>query len=247
MGGPPGTLIVVPGSSGLDFRDVHAVDERTAYLLSIGEGEKSRIYKTTDGGERWTLQLTLHDTREFLDAIAFWDAEHGLALGDPIAGRFLILTTDDGGSKWTRRADEVMPPSLPGEGAFAASGTCLVAAGAQNAWFATGGARRFPGVPDGRSRSNLDVPRGSDRGRECLFRDLLAGVSRCEPWRGGGRRLQTNGPCRSRRRPHRERRSKLDAQRGQRTAGLPIVCGLSTEGPQADSGRRWSIGSGPFG
>lgn len=50
-GGTTWHLIVVPGSSGLDFRDVHAVDERTAYLLSIGEGEKSRIYKTTDGGE----------------------------------------------------------------------------------------------------------------------------------------------------------------------------------------------------
>src|SRR5262245_45734324 len=40
----------IPGAAELDFRDIHAVDDRTAYALSIGEGEKSRIYKTGDGG-----------------------------------------------------------------------------------------------------------------------------------------------------------------------------------------------------
>ena len=45
--GKPGT---VPGAADLDFRDVDAVDERKAFLLSIGEGEKSRIYQTADGG-----------------------------------------------------------------------------------------------------------------------------------------------------------------------------------------------------
>ena len=39
----------MPGAEGLDFRDVDAFDAETAYPLSIGEGEKSRIYKTADG------------------------------------------------------------------------------------------------------------------------------------------------------------------------------------------------------
>src|SRR6201989_1565225 len=39
----------VPGAEGLDFRDVDAFDANTAYLLAIGEGERSRIYKTVDG------------------------------------------------------------------------------------------------------------------------------------------------------------------------------------------------------
>src|SRR4051794_3943436 len=34
----------------LDFRDIDAIDENTAYILSIGTGETSRIYKTTDAG-----------------------------------------------------------------------------------------------------------------------------------------------------------------------------------------------------
>ena len=64
---------IVAGASELDFRDVHAVDDRKACLLSIGEGEKSRIYQTTDGGKSWTLQFRNPDPKGFLDALAFWD------------------------------------------------------------------------------------------------------------------------------------------------------------------------------
>jgi photosystem II stability/assembly factor-like uncharacterized protein len=130
----------VPGASSLDFRDVHAVDAGIAYLLSIGAGEASRIYKTADGGRTWRLQATNRDPKGFLDALAFWDADHGCALGDPVEGRFAILTTDDAGNDWKRPSGEGMPPARPGEGAFAASGTCLVTRGDRNAWFATGGA-----------------------------------------------------------------------------------------------------------
>src|SRR5829696_10335802 len=45
----------VPGAAELDFRDVDAFDARTAYLLAIGPGGRSRIYKTNDGGRHWTL------------------------------------------------------------------------------------------------------------------------------------------------------------------------------------------------
>src|SRR3977135_1812646 len=41
----------------LDFRDIDAIDTRTAYVLSIGNGPASRIYKTTDAGMTWTLQF----------------------------------------------------------------------------------------------------------------------------------------------------------------------------------------------
>jgi photosystem II stability/assembly factor-like uncharacterized protein len=131
----------VPDASGLDFRDIHAVDRRTAYLLSIGEGDRSRIFKTTDGGDTWSLQFKNRDPNGFLDAFEFWDTDHGVALGDPVDGRFAILTTDDGGKNWNRTPVESMPRALPGEGAFAASGTCVAVRGQRNAWFGTGGAR----------------------------------------------------------------------------------------------------------
>ena len=88
---------------------------------------------------------TFHDLRDraksfeslggFWDAIAFWDSMHGILLGDPVDGRFTILTTSDG-TNWQARTG---PKAEKGEAAFAAAGTALVARGAREAWFATGG------------------------------------------------------------------------------------------------------------
>lgn len=130
----------VAGAADLDFRDVHAFDAQNAVLLAIGPGEKSRIYRTSDGGESWKLAYTESDPKAFLDAIAFWDRDHGIAMGDPVDGRFLILRTSDGGLTWTKNMGEGMPQALKNEGAFAASGTCLVTSGEAAAWFGTGGA-----------------------------------------------------------------------------------------------------------
>ena len=162
----------VPGATGLDLRDVQAIDSRTAYLLSIGEGEKSRIYKTTDGGGAWALQHTNHDPKGFLDAIAFWDADHGIVLGDPVDGRYTILTTDDGGKSWTKVGAEGMPPALPNEGAFAASGTCLVTFGERHVWFGTGGAkaaRVFRSQDRGRTWTVHETPVRADSPTSGIF------------------------------------------------------------------------------
>lgn len=135
-GGATWRAAKVPGAETLDFRDVHAVDQRTAYLLSSGSGDKARIYKTTDSGGHWTLQFTNPEPTGFFDALAFWDAQHGIVVGDPVGGQIVVLTTEDGGARWTRRPT---PPALPNEGAFAASGTCLIVLGKREAWFGTGG------------------------------------------------------------------------------------------------------------
>jgi photosystem II stability/assembly factor-like uncharacterized protein len=126
----------------LDFRDVEAFDANTAYLLSIGTGPKSRIYKTTDGGKNWTAQVVNPHPKAFLDGFAFWDARTGIAVGDPIDGQFFLLRTTDGGAHWTQAPAAAIPPALPGDGIFAASGTTILTQGNANAWFATGGSAK---------------------------------------------------------------------------------------------------------
>ena len=128
---------VVGGAADLDFRAVHAQDRQTAWLLSSGPGGKSRIYKTRDSGVHWKLLLTNSDPDGFWDALAFWDSDRAIVLGDPVDGRFAILTTNDGGETWVHRKT---PLALAGEGAFAASNSCLVVRGGNQAWFGTGGA-----------------------------------------------------------------------------------------------------------
>lgn len=138
-GGKSWTTMVVAGAEALDFRDVEAFDDRSAVLMSAGPGPSSRIYRTNDGGAHWDLALENPDPKGFFDAIAFWDRAHGLALGDPVDGRFVLYGTEDGGARWTRMARESLPPALTGEGAYAASGTCLAVGQNGRAWFGTGG------------------------------------------------------------------------------------------------------------
>ena len=154
-------------SDKLDFRDIDAMNSSTAYVLAIGNGDASRIYKTTDAGATWALQFRNTEPQAFYDAMSFWDADHGIVIGDSIAGQFCILTTENGGRTWKRISTESLPAALPNEGAFAASGTNIAVWGKSHAWIATGGATR--------SR----ILRTSDRGRTWQIADapLKAGAS----------------------------------------------------------------------
>ena len=128
----------VPHADSLEFRDVAAFDSASAWLLSSGPGGRSRIYHTADGGATWVLQFTNTDPNAFFDCFAFWDQTHGIAVSDGVRGRFPILLTDDGGAHWTRRPFDTSPAADSGEGAFAASGTCLITAPGGRAWIGTG-------------------------------------------------------------------------------------------------------------
>jgi photosystem II stability/assembly factor-like uncharacterized protein len=153
----------VPQAAILDFRAVHALDARRAWLMSAGDADRgqARIYRTTDAGAHWALVYATIQKGVFLDALAFWDAQHGIALSDPVDGHFFLLTTNDGGTSWTRVPPERLPPTLPGEAAFAASGTCLTVDGESNVWIGTGGAataRVFHSTDRGRTWSVADTP-----------------------------------------------------------------------------------------
>lgn len=138
-GGTTWQVAQVPGAEALDFRDVEAFSADLAYLLAAGPGDQSRIYKTTNGGKTWTLQFTNQEPQGFFDCMAFWDRDRGIAVGDPVKGKFELITTNDGGATWKPIPPSALPPAMDGEGAFAASGTCIAVQGKKNAWFATGG------------------------------------------------------------------------------------------------------------
>jgi photosystem II stability/assembly factor-like uncharacterized protein len=154
-GGATWTAARIPGAEVLDFRDVHAVDAQTAYLMASGTGDKARIYKTVDGGRHWALQFTNPDPEGFFDAIAFWDAGHGIVVGDSVGGRIAVFTTADGGAHWERREG---PAADAKEGGFAASGTCLIATGTSDAWFGSTAARVFHSTDAGRTWTITQTP-----------------------------------------------------------------------------------------
>lgn len=133
-------VVPVPGAEALDFRDIQAFDENTAIALTIGPGASSNVFKTVDGGLTWRKVFTNPEPDGFWDAIAFSDAQHGVLFGDPVRGRFQVFTTEDGGETWRAVAEADMPAALENEGAFAASGQCLVTGPSNRVAFVTGGA-----------------------------------------------------------------------------------------------------------
>jgi photosystem II stability/assembly factor-like uncharacterized protein len=147
----------LPTTESTDFRDVDAFDDRIAYVLSIGSGESSRIYKTVDGGEHWDLQFANTDPKVFLDAMTFADATHGVAFSDSVDGAFVVLTTSDGRT-WTRISADRLPPALPGEGAFAASGSNIAMVGRDCIWIGTTASRVLRSVDGGRTWTVSKTP-----------------------------------------------------------------------------------------
>ncbi len=154
-----------------------------AFLMSSGPGEQSRIYHTQDGGQHWQLQFTNKIAKGFFDAIAFWDAKHGMVLGDPVADesgklKFELLQTEDG-QNWRPLASAAMPEALEGEGAFAASNSSLAIlrdSGDHNLWFATGG-KVGTGLPFSGSRAELAGIRHADYAWRGLHGDFLHRIS----------------------------------------------------------------------
>ena len=181
-GGATWQSVGPPGTATLQFRDIEAFDASNAVILSIGPGEESRVYVTSNGGQSWTLAFLNEDLNAFYDCMAFFDRHRGLALSDPVQGRFRILATSDGGQSW-RVLDTEMPPALPGEFAFAASGQCITTVGGRDAFFGTGGdveARVFHSGDRGQTWqvSTTPIRSGPSAGIFALaFRDTRHGLA----------------------------------------------------------------------
>jgi photosystem II stability/assembly factor-like uncharacterized protein len=130
-------------STGVEFRDIQAWSSRVAVILSIGTGNASQIHLTRDGGKSWKQTFVNEEPSAFYDCMAFENTKHGLALSDPVDGKFRLIETWNGGSTWAIIDSSGLPLALEGEFGFAASGTCIEAAAGR--WYIASG-----GVDPGR-------------------------------------------------------------------------------------------------
>ena len=247
-GGTTWQVDSVPGAAAMDLRAVHGRSELVAHVAATS----GRIWRTTDGGRSWSLRYQAADTTMFLDAIAFADDRSGLALGDPIGGRFVMLVTRDGGDTWSEAPASSRPAAAEGEAAFAASGTSLVFAGARHAWLGTGGSAarvfrsRDGGVNWEVSESAIPPRAGSGGVFSVAFVDTLHGVvvggdyERPDSTRGtaafsvdGGATWQPSTSL-----PH-GYRSGVALQR-RRDELIAIAVGTTGSDLSLDGGRTWS-------
>jgi hypothetical protein len=124
----------------LDFRGVQAWDATTAIVMASGPGEKSRLYKTTDGCKSWILLFKNPDAPNgFFDS--FWlNGARGMLLGDPVRGKFAVFRTANSGRTWQREPQEGLSLGDRNLAAFAASNSCVPRGNRLFVWaFATGG------------------------------------------------------------------------------------------------------------
>jgi len=200
-GGKTWTSHQVPGADSLDFRGVNAFGAEV-FLLAAGPGEQSRIYHTSDSGKRWELQFKNPEPKGFLDCMAFSDKQHGIVVGDPVNGKFQILRTEDGGKNWRYADPKDMPAVLKGEGAFAASNSCIAVNGNQNVWFVTGGpaARVFHSRDGGAIWTVTETPVVHGSASQGIFsiafkdalHGMIAGGDYAHPDQGGNNLATTN-------------------------------------------------------
>src|SRR5579884_3681208 len=183
-GGATWTIDTIHGADALDLRAIVARGATRAWALSAGPAEagQAKIYRTLDG-HTWTQQFATARSGVFLDAMAFWDDTHGIAMSDPVGGKLYLLATDDGGATWTRLPTDQAPAVLAHEAAFAASGTCITVEGTSNVWIATGGgarARVFRSTDRGRTWNVADTPIHAGNASSGIFsvafRDAQHGV-----------------------------------------------------------------------
>ncbi|HTN08871.1 YCF48-related protein [Agriterribacter sp.] len=127
----------VKGFEKTDFRAIEAFDAATAIIMGIGE--PAYILKTNDGGKSW--KVVFEDRRKgmFLDAMAFWNEQSGIVIGDPLDEKLFIARTFDGGDTWQGLPGQNYPVAQQGEALFAASGTNIRPLSKQEACFVTGG------------------------------------------------------------------------------------------------------------
>jgi photosystem II stability/assembly factor-like uncharacterized protein len=164
------------------FRDIEVTGPGRASVLAIGSGTDSRIFTTRDGGRSWTTAFVNREPTAFYNCMDFWrGGRRGLAVSDPVNGKFRILRTTDAGMSWSVVPPRGMPEAVEGEFNFAASGTCLVAKGKSRAYMVSGGAasRVFRSADAGRTWRVNDAPIPSAEAGgvfSVAFRSLRRGV-----------------------------------------------------------------------
>jgi photosystem II stability/assembly factor-like uncharacterized protein len=183
-GGLTWTTGSVAGADSLVLVDVEALRGANACVIGTSfDGGLARAYRTDDGGQSWWRVYERRHPEVFLDGMAFWHAQRGVAFGDPVDGAFHILRTQTGCRSWTEVSRDSVPAPLPGEAGFAASGTAIATAGEGHAWIGTGGgavARVLRTTNGGRTWSAHQTPltAGSAAGIFGIaFRDTLNGVA----------------------------------------------------------------------
>lgn len=130
-GGATWTNAVIPNGNGLTntfgLANLSMIDADTVYASiypTTATAGPQGVYKTTNGGTTWTKVSTgafTNNSSSFINVVHFFDAQNGVAMGDPEGGYFEMYTTNDYGKTWVR-VPQANVPLVPVSGEYGTVG-----------------------------------------------------------------------------------------------------------------------------
>lgn len=163
----PTTLSLGAGTAGLGLSSISAISSTTAWISAYpGSGNVGGVWKTVNSGAAFTKQTTAAFTSaSFTNFVYFWDANNGVAQGDPDGTFFEIYTTSNGGTNWTRVPSANIPlpsPPMSSTGEYGYSNNYYIAG--NTIWFGTSSGRLFRSVDKGLNWTVSQAPAVTDFG-----------------------------------------------------------------------------------
>ncbi|MDI9256122.1 T9SS type A sorting domain-containing protein [Flavobacterium sedimenticola] len=174
----PGTINV--GDPALGINNISPISATTAWVSAVNgtDGTGSVIFKTSDGGANWDQQNIggFTNASSFVNYVHFFDANNGMAAGDPINGEFEIYTTNDGGDNWTLVPGANIPNPLSGEYGYNGGNSAI----GSTVWLVTNKGRILKSSDMGLTWSVAQAPLtdfgGTAQSGRLIFSDLNNGA-----------------------------------------------------------------------
>ena len=132
-----GTQVKYQDSLNPYFRSI-AYNGTSIFALSIAD--PALLYKINPETLDYKIVYSESHEKVFYDSMKFFDAQNGIAMGDPTEECLSIILTKNGGETWNKIPCSNLPKVAEGEAAFAASNTNIKVLG-KTAWIVTGGAK----------------------------------------------------------------------------------------------------------
>ena len=116
-GGSTWEIDSIPAPGDPIISGLFAIDGNTCFYVFTDNWSGGSIWKTSDGGASWEDKTgaLFSEPGAYADFYCAFDANEGVAVGDPTLGYFEIQRTTDGGDTWTRVDSSLIPATLPGE------------------------------------------------------------------------------------------------------------------------------------
>jgi photosystem II stability/assembly factor-like uncharacterized protein len=159
------------GDLNLGIADISAVDTNTAFVAAYPRqsGQQGGIWKTVDAGATWAQQTgaAFNNVASFPNVVHYFDANNGLAIGDPTNGYWEIYTSNDGGVTYSRIPSSSLPLPLNNEFGYLSQFTYS----GDSIWFTTSAGRMVHSSNRGVTWNVYQSPL-SDFGGTTIFGDI---------------------------------------------------------------------------